>query len=248
MGNVKRLFVTSDIHGHCTILKETLYKAGFDEENEDHLFICCGDLFDRGNENRQVYDFVRKLKNKVLVCGNHDERLLNIILGGKMNIYDEYNGTDKSVREFFGENSIGGNYELKLPKYGKMAGKLSRFVGSMKNYYETEHYIFVHGWVPTKINDNGKRTVLPDWRTADGASWKSARFSEWTSLRGINDMITEKTVVCGHRPTQLAAMFDSSRSMDDSSIYYGKNLIALDAGTIRSARMNILVLDDSILP
>lgn len=77
--NMKRLFVVSDIHGHYTLMKKALDDAGFDENNDNHVFVSCGDLFDRGVENRKVYDFVRRLKRKVLICGNHDERLLTIM-------------------------------------------------------------------------------------------------------------------------------------------------------------------------
>ncbi|MBR4864841.1 MAG: hypothetical protein IKU07_09715, partial [Oscillospiraceae bacterium] len=34
-------------------MKEALARAGFDKNNEDHVLICCGDYFDRGNENVQ---------------------------------------------------------------------------------------------------------------------------------------------------------------------------------------------------
>ena len=60
-------------------------------------------------------------------------------------------------------------------------------------------------------------------------------------------MIPEKTIVCGHRPTRLAYTFDPSRELADSGIYYGENMIAIDAGTIRSGRVNVLVIEDSIL-
>lgn len=106
MGTIKRIFVKSDIHGHCPLLKDTLGRAGYDPKNDDHLFVCCGDLFDRGRENRAVYDFVRKLKHKVLVCGNHDERLLHIIRDKRMNVYDLYNGTEQTVTEFFGPGCL----------------------------------------------------------------------------------------------------------------------------------------------
>jgi len=46
----KKMFVVSDIHGHYTLLREALDRAGFDKDNEDHLLICCGDYFDRGTK------------------------------------------------------------------------------------------------------------------------------------------------------------------------------------------------------
>lgn len=248
MKHQKRIFAVSDIHGHYTILKAALDEAGFNPEDDKHLLVVCGDLFDRGRENRKVYDFVRKLKNKVLVCGNHDERLLHIIQDKRINLCDIHNGTEVTMEEFFGAGIIGAWGELTFPKHGRMAGNLCRLVAGMADYYETAHYIFVHGWVPTVQNANGEPELLADWRNADQAKWREARFLGWNRLHGINRMIPEKTIVCGHRPTRLASAVDPSREPTDSGIYYGENLIAIDAGTIRSGRVNVLVTEDTILP
>ena len=59
---MKKIFVVSDIHGHCTLLQKALERAGFDDANEDHLLICCGDYFDRGTENAEVMKFFEKEK------------------------------------------------------------------------------------------------------------------------------------------------------------------------------------------
>lgn len=37
-------FVTSDIHGFYNELQTALNGAGFDPNNENHIFISCGDL------------------------------------------------------------------------------------------------------------------------------------------------------------------------------------------------------------
>ena len=69
-------------------MKKALDDAGFDEKNDNHVFVSCGDLFDRGVENRKVYDFIRCLKRKVLICGNHDERLLTTLLAHDLPGYE----------------------------------------------------------------------------------------------------------------------------------------------------------------
>ena len=242
----KTLFVVSDIHGHYSLMKKALDDAGFEENNEDHIFICCGDLFDRGHENRRVYDFVRRLEHKVLIRGNHDDSLVEILTDKKANIYDLYNGMDITLEEFFGADSIGSYGELTLPKYGKMAGKLCSLIDGMVDYYETEHYVFVHGWIPTDPYEKPPRLVK-DWRNADRRAWHSARFSEWIALYGTSAMLPRKTIVCGHRPTRLGYRVDESRAPTDSSIFFGEGMIAIDAGTVRSGRVNILVLNDRCL-
>jgi len=246
MQNKKKLFVVSDIHGHYTLLKQTLDEAGFDDSREDHLFVCCGDLFDRGYENRLVYDFIRRLKHKVLVRGNHDERLAEVLLEKRVNRYDLYNGMENTLDEFFGVASIGGYGELRLPPHGRMAGNLRRLVESMVDYYETQNYVFVHGWIPTKIGVSPPQPK-ENWRKADARAWHSARFSEWMTFLGTPAILPDKTIVCGHRPTRLAFQKDPHRSPADSSIFYGDGMIAIDAGTVRSGRVNLLLLEDEVL-
>lgn len=62
-----KMYVVSDIHGHATILKRALRKAGFDPQNSDHLLICCGDCFDRGKENRAVLEYLQSIPGKILI-------------------------------------------------------------------------------------------------------------------------------------------------------------------------------------
>lgn len=243
--SIKRLFVVSDVHGHYTQMKQALDAEGFDPNNEDHIFICCGDLFDRGCENRRIYDFVRRLKRKVLIRGNHDVRLGEILEQRMMNDYDIYNGVDITLVEFFGREGLSCSGELIIPRYNKMFGKLSRLLNSMVDYYETDKYVFVHGWLPM-VSTRRPARLLSNWRDVGQQEWASARYGEWVQYYGVNDILPGKTIVCGHRPTRLAYAFDPSREVGDSSIFYGDGVIAIDAGTVRSGRVNVLVLEDEL--
>ena len=106
MNNKKKLFVVSDIHGHYTLLKEELDKAGFDNENTEHLLICCGDYFDRGSENLEVLKFFERLKHKVLLRGNHEDLLLKLLQTGRVLPHNYINGTMQTLTDFFGKYSI----------------------------------------------------------------------------------------------------------------------------------------------
>jgi len=246
MNGKRWLFVVSDIHGHYTQMKRALDEAGFDKDDPRHLLVCCGDLFDRGRENREVYDYIRRLPNKVLVCGNHDERLAESLKQRRITPTDLSNGIETTLQSFFKTDIIGAYGELQLPKHGKMAGNLRRFVAGMRNYFETERYVFVHGWLPLGMED-GMYVVRDDWRTADAAAWRKARFLQWTHLYDSHAKLDGKTIVCGHRHARLAATIDPTREADDSSIYYGDGFVAIDAGTVRSGRVNVLVLEETLL-
>ena len=88
----KKLFVVSDVHGHCTLLKQALAEAGFDKENPDHLLICCGDYFDRGEENVEVLKFFEQLKHCVLLRGNHEDLLLKLLDTGMHRVFISMGG------------------------------------------------------------------------------------------------------------------------------------------------------------
>jgi len=66
---VGRDFVTTDIHGMFTALKESLSNASFDKK-KDRLFVV-GDLVDRGSEPFDVLEFINE-DWFFSVAGNHD--------------------------------------------------------------------------------------------------------------------------------------------------------------------------------
>ena len=245
---MKKLFVVSDVHGHFKALNEALEKAGFDPENENHLFISCGDLFDRGTENRAVYDFVNGLERKILIRGNHEARLLEILENGQIRPHDIVNGTDITIAEFFGHDSIDEIGCLKLTGWinrEKTDRDISHFIGQMLDYYETENYVFTHGWLPADY-DVYRRWLLPDWRHANASEWTKARYREWFRYYCTEAMLPGKTIVCGHRASRFACKFDPTRSQDNTDIFFGNGVTAIDAHTAYSGRVNVLVLNEEI--
>ena len=56
-----RYVIVSDIHGQYDKLIEALNKVNFDKEKD--TLISNGDAFDRGNQNKQVLEFVMSLPN-----------------------------------------------------------------------------------------------------------------------------------------------------------------------------------------
>jgi len=58
---MKKYFVASDIHSFYTPFIKKLNKASFDLNNEEHILIICGNLFDRGSESLKLYEFIKSL-------------------------------------------------------------------------------------------------------------------------------------------------------------------------------------------
>lgn len=94
-----KYFIFSDIHSFFTPLKTALDEKGFDLNNPNHCCVVLGDIFDRGKETRQIYNFLKSIPEDrlVLVRGNHEYLFENLLEKEYPDSYDFSNGT---VRTF----------------------------------------------------------------------------------------------------------------------------------------------------
>lgn len=90
-----RYFITSDLHGFYDEFMEALNRAGFDIADPEHALIVCGDIFDRGKKPLEIYDFLRSLpkERRILIRGNHEGLLRNLVARGYPESFDFHNGT-----------------------------------------------------------------------------------------------------------------------------------------------------------
>ena len=226
-----RLFVVSDIHGHSKLLKAALEKAHFDPANQNHLLICCGDLFNRGTENLEVLRFFEQTDRKILIKGNHEDSLFDVFALGRLGEHEKKNGTINTLQEVFCNAPV--PCQNGIIDFSSKAGIVNRFtamIGEMRDYYETDHYIFVHGWLP---NENG--AVISDWRNASRQHWYNSRRTRWIDGYKMTGNKEKKTIVCGHYPTMNA------------EILYGEGFISIDAGTNIHKRVNVLIINDQLM-
>jgi len=66
-----RRFCVGDIHGAYLALIQVLVKSKFDYEND--ILICLGDVVDGWPQTKECLDELMKIKNLVLLRGNHDD-------------------------------------------------------------------------------------------------------------------------------------------------------------------------------
>lgn len=236
----KKIFVVSDIHGHYSILKQALEKAGYDPKNENHFLICCGDYFDRGCENVEVLKFFEKINNCALLRGNHEDLLLELLYTGKVKPHNYINGTMITLENFFGKYSIDPvDDSIDFSGHNRTVDRICDFINGTLNYFETENYVFVHGWIPDECKSAN------DLKSVNNEQWAKARWIKWTDRYDENKPLIDKTLVCGHMPTFYAKFLDPMRS--GSEIFYANGLIAIDAGAYDSKRVNVLVVEDELL-
>ena len=205
----KKIFAISDIHSFYTPMKKALDEAGFDRDNPDHLLVVCGDMFDRGPDTLRVLDYIKSLPNKVLIFGNHEHLLFQLVTKMYPDYYDKTNGTIKTFEAMatrFGNKDENGEYDRDvLNAYINTRNFLKEFYKDFVFYYETKNYIFVHSWIPVDslYNDAAyfSRDTMDwkkDWRDAHTTDWMRATWGNpfETAAKGLNK--TGKTIVFGH--------------------------------------------------
>jgi hypothetical protein len=260
---MKKYFVCADVHSFYEPLIEALNDAGFDENNPNHILISCGDLFDRGPDSKKVLDFFykyMKLHRCRLVKGNHEELFMDIIHNGYFHKYDVSNGTIDTLIQLQTEPSDSRTtLNVYIQNYDK---RFDELYSKMKNYIVIDKYVFVHGWWPCAVT---KMSGISYSSPIKSSELKNKTEEEWSESRWDNGMadwhngctIKGKTVVCGHWHTSYAHVRDKygwsispneGKRLEfaddaDFSIYQNKGIIALDACTVYSKKINIFTFE-----
>lgn len=168
-----RLIAIGDIHGHSDALKALL--IAIEPQPEDN-FVFLGDYVDRGPDTKGVIDQIIELKTKTnvfCVLGNHEEMILAAYQGGKA----EHKFWCK-----FGGNEAMASYGIENVK--NIPGNHLLFIADCKDYFESEHYIFVHAHCnPLEIDISKNKGDTLRWDLLP---------------KLLVEHITGKTIICGH--------------------------------------------------
>lgn len=259
-----KIFAISDVHGHFKEMIEALNEAGYDPNNDNHLLISCGDNFDRGEGSERAYEWLKGLKNAVMLKGNHEVMLEDYLTGKNVSPFNYlHNGTDKTLDAFLGRTSSFVSWCLleggvKEPTYADFARfiesarkdinkdypDLLNWLKNMPYYYETKHYIFTHGAIDTTVEDwHYPKATRYKFRGWEALIWNDGSFF------GEDIKNTDKTVVIGHFHTRhLREMYNvkDNKNLDDILVRKGKQIIAIDGCTVLSKKVNVLVVEDEL--
>ena len=266
-----KYFVFSDVHGFFNILKEELDKKGFDVNNENHMLISIGDNFDRGKENYLMFQFLKEMKQKnkiILLKGNHEDLFMDMLKRGYPEMMDYSNKTYDTFcqlyRHYFNiedEEDEPKNW-IEVYKAMKEDGFFD-IIYDMKDYFETNKYIFTHGFIP--INGiynyfyNQDCTYRLDWRNASSRDFIDSRWYNGIEL-SIKYNIGEpnKKIVVGHFHASYGNVrkdlgYNLSKTVYDQyefsnmeyfNPYEDENIIAIDSCVAHTKKINILVIED----
>ena len=159
---MKKYFCVSDIHSFYTILIKALHKKGFDEHNQDHILIVLGDIFDRGNESLEVYEFLRSLpkERRILIRGNHEYLLRDLVKKGFPEQHDYHNGTFNTLFQL-ADIGFKNEKELESARYKEL--------GKNNIRYNSPEYLSINSKYNTlrKKLYKGKVEEILEWINSD---------------------------------------------------------------------------------
>ena len=259
-----KYYIVADPHGYCTALKTALAEKGFFEEKGEKKLIVCGDLFDRGFEAKEMQEFIVDLLRRdeaILIRGNHEDLMENLVDEAEkwltpavFNTHHFVNGTVDTLLQLTGMGlQLAILYPERAAKRMRETPLFKKILPATVDYFETERYIFVHGWLPSFTTGNPFRpahfSYRTDWRNATQEEWKAARWYNGMHAFACKANKAGKTVVCGHYRASFGhAVIEGKGSQTgedaDHTPFYGQGIVALDAFTAISGRVNCIVLEE----
>lgn len=245
-----KYYVTADIHGFYSEFEKALRESGYYDELDPHKLIILGDLFDRGQEAKKLQQFVMDNRDDlILIRGNHEDLFVEMVTDDEGLPYSHHvsNGTYQTALQLTGWDPTMArirNYDF--ADAAKQTPYYREIIPSMLNYYETEHYVFVHGWIPCIYGRSGY-SYYSSWREASEGEWSSARWHN--GMDAVRTCMEDKTIVCGHWHTSYGhAKYEGKGSEfeadADFSPFCASGIIALGACTAFSRTVNVITIED----
>ncbi len=197
-----RLLAIGDIHGCFDPFRE-LIERQIDLRKEDRL-ILLGDYIDRGNNSREVIDYILDLQGKgyniVCLTGNHEVMMLDSV------------NSEKSLYNWY----INGGYETLFSFGIESADELSArhlsFFKALSWYYSEGSFIFVHAGFNDEIADPFEDRVQMVWSRRESYS---------------NPVLGGKVIIHGHTPITISVCRENVMSgnrvinIDTGCVYGG---------------------------
>lgn len=139
----KRLFAIGDIHG-CFIKLKDLIETQIKISDND-IFVLLGDYIDRGNQSKEVIDYILHLKernqNIIPLLGNHEKMLLDA-LSNTQNLSKWIANGGTATLNSFGIKDLSQLNPIYL-----------NFFDSLEYYYSYRDHLFVHAGFNDEIAD-----------------------------------------------------------------------------------------------
>ena len=206
---MERIFAVGDIHGCLDKLILLMKLLKLEPETDRLVFI--GDYIDRGEHSREVVDYLLDLKRRrpqtIFLLGNHEHMLLEYLDERNADAF-LHNGGEKTLRSYL----QGILRDPVPPPESWLPEDHLHFYRSLRPYYESEAYIFVHA---------GLRNGLPlAHQDLMDLIWIREEFFYSAYDFG-------KPVIFGHTPFPQPFIHNRRIGIDTGAVY-GNRLTALE--------------------
>jgi serine/threonine protein phosphatase 1 len=210
-----KIFAIGDIHGSFHKLEKLLEKLPIEKEKDKLIFM--GDYINRGNQVKEVLNFIAKLKdddyNLIPLMGNHEYLLLEYHL-------TNYKALLPYLRNLGVETTLasyGGASLQQMKELSFFPKEHYDFLINLIPYHETEDFIFVHAGIKTGI-------PLAEHKIHELCETRDSFIRAETGLR--------KRVVFGHTPFASPLVLADKIGIDTGAVY-GNYLTALELPAFR---------------
>ncbi len=206
---MERIFAVGDIHGCYTKLVDLMERIKI--HNKKDILVFLGDYIDRGDQSREVVDYLVRLKkqrpNTVFLLGNHEQMLLEYLNGEMVKPY-LINGGQKTLNSYMGQKGV------KAPQDPMALFPMEHleFFNSLIPLFEFQDYIFVHAGLRCGIPIERQKPSDLLWIRED-FYFSKGEF--------------EKTIVFGHTPFPEPFVFNNKIGIDTGAVY-GNKLTAVE--------------------
>ena len=197
---MNKIFAIGDIHGCFDKLRSLMDRIDIDLDNDTLVFI--GDYIDRGKHSFEVVEYLIDLKNRfqniVFLKGNHEEMLEKYLSGFDKLTY-LVNGGQQALDSYMKNCSRSDGPQIPREHLD--------FFSSLKLFYQTDDYIFVHAGLKNK--------VPLEMQKPEDLLWIRSKFIK-------SDYNFGKQVVFGHTPIPEPLVQPNKIGIDTGAVYGGK--------------------------
>ena len=229
-------FVIGDVHGRRTQLRRLVEMLPRDPSRDK--LVLLGDLIDRGEEIpgavADVIAWQREQPNVVVLRGNHEQMLLDLIDDGTPLWLHPAVGSDYTFEQYAGEGrvlsiALNDNAEVMRREMAKaVPAEHLEFFRRLPLFHEDEYAFYVHAGL-------------------DGCKHPretSARHLLWTRDPEFYKHYHGKPCVFGHTPTQLLPLLGR---IGRHGIYIAHSAIGIDTGYNYTSPLSCLRLPEFVL-
>lgn len=191
-----RKFIIGDIHGCYDELMELVEMVGL---TDDDLLISLGDIVDRGNKSKEVYEYFLNRPNSVVLIGNHERKHQNKILS-----YAQ---------------------EIVKVQFGNEYDEFLKWLDGLGYFYETEEAIIIHAFFEhDKELKDQKQEVLCG--STSGDRYLEKKYPEgtfWTEF-----YTGSKPIIYGHHVVGDQPKITNNTYGIDTGACHGNYLTAIE--------------------